>query len=125
MGVNYRIDRASRLVRGYAFGVLTNEDLRTQYERMLADDALRSDYRQLVDFREVTDVTVDEKEMRAAARATVFDAGVRRAFVATCDAAYRFANMFATYAYDAGQYIRVFREICDAERWLEIEQPTP
>jgi hypothetical protein len=124
VGVKYRVDRASKLVRGCAYGVLTNEDLRDQYAHMMADETLRSDYRQLVDMREVTEVQVDEKEMRAAARTHVFDAGVRRAFVASCDAAYRYANMFATYAYDAGQYIRVFRDIGDAERWLEIG-PTP
>lgn len=122
MGVRYTIDRAARLVRGYVHGVLTNEDLRDQVARMMADQALRRDYRQLVDLGGITDAQVDEVEIRAAASAHVFDAGSQRAFVASNDVARSFATMFAIYAEEFGHQIRIFRDLAAAEEWLGLRK---
>ncbi|MDB4900593.1 MAG: hypothetical protein JWN53_2401 [Gemmatimonadetes bacterium] len=123
MAIKYTIDQTRGLVRGHAFGVLTSEQLRDQYARMMADPSLRHDYRQLVDLREVTEVQVDEGELRAAATMYLFDAGIRRAFVVSGDAAYRFAVRFASHARETGQFIQVFRSMDEAEEWLEIAAP--
>jgi hypothetical protein len=120
LGIKYTIDRVKGLVRGQAQGVLTSEQLRDQYARLMADPALRHDYRELVDLRAVTDVQVEEHEIRAAARMYVFDAGTRRACVARSEPAYRFAISFASHAQESGQHLQVFRSLEEAEEWLEL-----
>jgi hypothetical protein len=120
VGASYSIDRPRRLVRSRAWGVLSNDDLRQHYYRIMADPAFKPDFRQLADLRDVEQFTIDVPEIRAAANVQVFDAGTRRAFVAPDDVGFGLSRMFSAYADMIGQNVCIFRDLAAAEEWLGV-----
>jgi hypothetical protein len=122
VGESYSIDRQNRIVHSRGWGVLTTDDLRDHYCRMMADPGFSPDYRQLADLRRVTALTVNGDAIKEAAGLLVFDAGTRRAIVASADVAYGLSRMFAAYAeHSAEQHVRVFRDLGAAQQWLESD----
>ena len=119
MPMSHSINSEQRLVLCRAWDVLTSDDLHAHYRDIASDPAFRSDYRQLGDLRDVTSLTADTTSIVATASLPVFDPGTRRALVATTDVTFGLARMFASYAEDVGQLVRVFRDVSDAESWLE------
>jgi hypothetical protein len=122
MPMSYSIVPEQRLVLCRAWGVLSNEDLHEHYRNIAADPQFRPEYRQFGDLRAVTRLIADSTAIAAAASLTVFAPGARRALVAPSDITFGLARMFASYAEDAGQLVRVFREVRDAEEWLEMSE---
>lgn len=120
MGMSYRIDRERRVVLTRAWGVLSTHELVDVTSRILLDPRFDPTYRSLGDLREVTDITVDTLDTAHMAATPLFAPGTRRAIVATSDLAYGMARMFAAYAERNGQDVRIFRQMPDAEAWLEL-----
>ena len=120
MPETFEIDADRQLVTCRAWGSLSNDDMRGHYERLLADPAFRSKYRQIADLRDVTDFTVDSRTIEEVARMRVFEPGTRRAFVAPTGVAYGLARMFSMYSASAGQIMEVFTDLPGAEEWLEL-----
>jgi hypothetical protein len=120
MGMGYTIDPARRLLRTRGWGVVSTRDLQDLTNRILVDPAFNAEYRSLADLREVTAVAVDSMTMAETASMPLFTPGTRRAIVAPSDAVYDVARTFASYAERAGQEVRVFRELAQAEAWLEL-----
>jgi hypothetical protein len=120
MGMSYTIDRARRLVITRGRGVISNRELDDLISHIRVDPAFDPNFRSLADLREVTEVTVDSMGTAAAAAMPLFNPGTRRALVAPSDVVYEAARMFASYAERAGQDVRVFRELSQAEAWLEF-----
>lgn len=120
MSATYSIDREHRLVRTHVHGAITTPDLQDMYARMVADPGFSSTYNQLADWREVTELHVITDAVREAARTHPFDAGTRRAIVVGIDVVYGVARIFAAYAEDVGQVVRVFRDMADAEQWVGL-----
>ncbi|MEO8333783.1 MAG: hypothetical protein ABI664_02340 [bacterium] len=125
MPESFEIDPQRELVVCRAWGLLTDEELRDHYKRMLADPAFRPDYRQVADLRGVTDFTVDSKTIEEAARMHVFAPGTRRAFVAPMGVAFGLARMFSLYSATADQLLEVFTDVRSAEEWLGIDGALP
>jgi hypothetical protein len=121
MAMSHSIDAERQVVLCRAWGVLSNEDLREHYQLIGADPEFRSHYRQLGDLRDVTRLIADSSAIAAAASLTVFAPGTRRALIAPSDITFGLARMFASYAEDVGQLVRVFRDARDAEEWLELK----
>ena len=121
MAISHTIDAEHGLVLCRAWGDLTNEDLHRHYEEIQADPAFQRSYRQLGDLREVTRLTADSAAIAAAASLQVFAPGTRRAIIAPSDITFGLARMFASYAEDVGQLVRVFRHAEDAEAWVGAE----
>jgi hypothetical protein len=119
MPIAHTIDAEHGLVLCRAWDELTNEDLHRHYEDIQADPAFQRSYRQLGDLREVTRLTADSAAIAAAASLQVFVPGTRRALIAPSDITFGLARMFASYAEDVGQLVRVFRNAEDAEAWIE------
>jgi hypothetical protein len=120
MGMSYKIDQERHLVLTRAWGVLTVRQLVDVTSRILLDPRFDPSYRSLGDLREVTEIAVDMLETAQTAATPLFIAGTRRAIVATSDAVFGVARMFATFAERSGQEVRVFRDIRLAEEWLEL-----
>jgi hypothetical protein len=120
MSMSYTIDRVRRLVVTRGRGVISNRDLDDLTSHIRVDPAFDANFRSLADLREVTAVTVDSMATAAAAALPLFNLGTRRAIVAPADVVYESARVFATYAERAGQEVRVFRELSEAEAWLEL-----
>jgi hypothetical protein len=125
MPESFEIDPQRELVICRAWGVLTDEELRCHYSRMVADPAFRPEYRQLADLRDVTDFTVNSRTIEDAARQQVFAPGTRRAFVAPKGVAFGLARMFSMYSAAANQAMEVFAEPRPAEEWLGVSGILP
>lgn len=117
--LHYKIDPDCRLVRARAWGVLTNDDLRDYYPRLIADARFHPDYRQLTSLDEVTAFTVDTCVLAEAAGWSIYDVGTRRAIVAREDVAFGLARMFSVYAERVGQNVRAFRDAAVALEWID------
>jgi hypothetical protein len=119
MGLIYTFDHANRIVRSRGSGILSIHDIEEFYGRLQADPAFDSSYRTLGDLREVTEIAVASNELAASAALPIFDAGTRRALVASRDAVYGMLRAYASFNERMGQTMRIFREIERAEAWLD------
>jgi hypothetical protein len=120
MSMSYSIDPARRLVLTRVRGIVSTSDMQDLTNRMLADPRFDPEYRGLADLAEVTEVTIDARAMAETAAMPLYQPGTRRALVAPSDIAFGMARMFAVYAERSGQEVRVFRDLAEAERWLEL-----
>ena len=118
MPASYEIDPQRRLVLSRGWGVLTDEDLITHYERLRADPAFDPTYGQLADLREVERVATAGVTIEVVARLRVFAPGVRRAVIAPEEVAFTVARLFASHAEPQDQQIEVFRDAKAAEDWV-------
>jgi hypothetical protein len=120
MPESFEIDPVRGLIVCRAWGILSNEDLRAHYERLLVDPAFRPEYRQIADLRDVADFTVDSRTIEEVAHMRVFKPGTRRAFVAPMGVAYGLARMFSIHSASAGQVLEVFTDLPSANEWLGL-----
>jgi hypothetical protein len=120
----YRIDAARSLVYSRYQGVLTDDELQRQQAALGEDPAFDARFRQLVDVRDVTDIRVAAATIAAVARRTNFRPGTWRAIVAAAEAPFGVARMFALYAENRAQVVRVFHGIAEAEAWLGLPPGT-
>jgi hypothetical protein len=119
MPTEHVIDASRGLVRSRAWGELSSNDLVAHYASLAADPAFQRHFQQLGDLRDVVSFTVDSRVIAAEAATPLFAPNVRRALVANTDVGYGLARMFAAYAEGAAQHVRVFRDIAEAEAWLQ------
>jgi hypothetical protein len=120
MGMSYKIDQERRVVLTRGWGVLSTQNLQDVMSHILLDPRFDPRYRSLADLTEVTSVTVDVMEVAHTASTPLYVAGTRRAIVASSDAVFGMARMFASFAERAGQEVNVFRDMQAAEAWLEL-----
>jgi len=118
MPASYEIDRERRLILNRAWGVLTADDLRVTREKLQDDPEFQSDFAQLFDLRDVTEIAISSTMMGNVASSSVFLPGVRRAFVTGNAMQFGMARMFAAHAEIHRQQVRVFREMSEALAWL-------
>jgi hypothetical protein len=120
MGLRYTIDRARRLVHARGWGTVSVTDINELTSYILMDARFDPYFRSLADFREVTLLTGDSIGFAAAASVQLYVPGTRRAFVAAEDQVFGLLRMFATYSERFDQVVQVFRDMDEAERWLEV-----
>ena len=127
MPCEYEIDLERRLVRCYAWGVLTHSEATALRERFSSDPAFNPHLFQMYDFREVTALSMTADQIRELASHSPFAPGARRAAIAPQHAVYGAARMFATeHEASVGESdIRIFRSLKEAEAWLGLESRQP
>jgi hypothetical protein len=123
MPASYVIDTERRRVISRAWGVLSEEELIAHYRAIAADLSFDPTFSQIADLREVTGFALSSSAVRREASMRVFDRTARRALVATSDIAFGLSRMYASEAYDVSPSTEVFRDMADAEEWLN--QPGP
>ncbi|MBP7777097.1 MAG: hypothetical protein KA371_08220 [Acidobacteria bacterium] len=84
----YRIDAELQVVWSRAWGVLAEHESAEHYRLMAADPAFQSSFKQMCDLGSVDRIEMSTAAIRALAKTAVFEAGVRRAFLAPADAHY-------------------------------------
>jgi len=119
---SYTIDGDRRIVFSRIWGTATEDEVREHGLRLRNDPEFQPDFRQLLDLSDLTEILVGSEMVRNAARDQFFSPGVRRALVATSDAAFGMARMYAIASEHAGQTIQVFRDMNAAEAWLDQKQ---
>jgi hypothetical protein len=120
MALTYTIDHTRRLVRVRGSGVITTSDVQESSRRLRADSEFNGDYDCLTDFTEVTGSTVDQAAATTTASTRLYNPGSRRAIVAPSTLMYGLSRAYATQADPDGDHVRVFRELTEAEAWLEL-----
>lgn len=121
MAATYVIDEARRLVSSKASGTLTAAEIFDHQARLRADKAFKPDFRQIIDFTEVTEVNLQPDDMYRIADGSPFRAGARRAFIIRRPLLYGLARMFQilTEAHEAE--IKIFCSVEEANEWLGLE----
>lgn len=112
------------MVFSQATGALTDDDLFEHQRTLRADEAFDPGYHQLWDLRGVTEMRVSASTVRTLAEARSFRPGVRRAIVAGDDVGYGLSRMFQTLHEQSEEDVRIFRELTEARRWLDLD-PDP
>ena len=124
--LDYQISPEYRLLRSRAWGVLTHPEITAHRLRFTSDPAFQPDFDQLYDLREVTSIAATVEQIREISSHSPFSSKSRRAIVATRDAVYGMARMFALQHETTGlEEIRVFRSIEEAQEWLGLNADSP
>jgi len=118
----YRIDPELGIVWSRAWGVLAEDESADHYRLLSAEPDFQSSFKQMCDLRSVDRIDMSTAAIRALAKTAVFEAGVRRAFLAPTDAHYGLSRMPQTFAEIEGSEIGVFRTAAEAAEWLGISE---
>jgi hypothetical protein len=120
MPATYTIDADRKLVVTRIWGAPTEDEIFDHGESLRNDPRFRPDFRQLVDMSELTEIRVGSGMIRQRSRDQFFSPGARRAVVANSEAAFGMARMYALASENSGQTIHVFRDMAEAEAWLDL-----
>lgn len=122
MPADFHIETGRKMVFSKAVGVLGLAEVLDHMERLLAHPDFRPEFNQLMDFREVTEMTLSHAEIRQLALRTIFSPTSMRAFVVKGDLQFGIGRMFTTYREFEGEIgIVIFKEMKDALAWLSLE----
>ena len=89
--------------------------------RLLRHPDFQPKFKQLFDFREVTEMSLSSRDIRELATPTVFSRHSLRAFVVSSDLQFALGRMFEAYRNLAGEReIAIFREMKEALAWLRL-----
>lgn len=122
MPVSYEIDTASGSVRTRCFGDVTLAEAVDHFRALGADPATPKRPSVLVDLRETTSLPETDQLRAIAKEVARLDQKLQWgacAIVASRDAVYGISRMFAVYTEQSFSSVRVFRELAEAEAWLD------
>jgi hypothetical protein len=121
MPADYTVDKEQGVVFTCAWGKLTDEDALAHQQRLRADPAFKSWYRQLADFSAVEQFELTPKGIRLLASGDPWGPGARRAVVSPTDIAFGMMRMFQILLGEGTQDTAVFRTRPEALSWLGLE----
>ena len=121
MPVQYRIDKALKVVFSTGVGRLSEEDLLGHEGRLCADASFNPRFWQLYDFRDADVSDISPGCIEILAQSTIFKSGTRAAIVVGSNLAYGLARMFQALREGSRKNIRVFRDMGAALTWLELD----
>jgi hypothetical protein len=122
MGMSYTIHRERRLVRSRMWGAVSTADIADLVSRIMVDARFEPHFRSISDFREVATLTGDSVGFGGIASTQLYLPGTPRAVVASSDDVLETLRVFATYSERFGQVVRVFTDLAEAERWVEVDR---
>ncbi len=124
MPISYRIDRERKLVLTTATGVLTDDELLDHKQALIGDPEFEPGMRELSDVRTIERLAVTPagvRKMVALDQEHLDRLGdYRLAIVAPADASFGTARMYQMLTEANVQNIGVFRDMAEAEQWLEV-----
>ena len=125
MPITYEIDDRNGWVKMVGSGVITDEEVLTYRQALLADPRFRPSMKLLSDMRGIERVQVTAGGIRRLVHeesSHAHELAARRlAIVTDSPVAYGMARMYQMLAENAGGAIQVFRRIEDATAWLQAE----
>jgi hypothetical protein len=122
---SYRIDVERGIVFTRGWGVLTDVQTAAHAKALAADPRHNPAFRQLADFRDLTEIRVTSDGIRDVARSNPFKRDARRAFVVATDEAFGLTRMFGFFADASNEQFMIFRAIEPAMEWLGLDPKTP
>jgi len=125
MPASFLIDAPSGVVYSRGWGVLTDDEIAAHADALATDARFEPGFRQIVDFRELTEIQVTGAGVREVARHNPFRRDARRAFVVASDEAFGVTRMFGMFTDSSGDEFRIFRAIEPAFEWIALDAKTP
>jgi hypothetical protein len=115
------IDLSQRVVRVRVHGTLCDRDLLVGDEMLRNDPAFDPEFAQLIDMRDADGSEVSAAGVQALAnRPPLFKPSSRRAIVVPTDLGFGMARMFELLREGKSGEVRVFRDLDEAKRWLDL-----
>jgi len=120
MALTYTIDAAQKNIRIIATGELSPEELVDLHHRFAGSPEVRPDFSILFDLRQARGEGFTTEGVRTlAALPTILDPASRRAVVVRSDLGFGVARMYGLRRGDRITAFEVFRDLEEAERWIE------
>jgi hypothetical protein len=122
MAEDFQIDEVQQVIWARCWGVLADQDVLSHQARLRADPRFRPTMAQLVDTRDVTDVTISMDTIKRMGASTLFAAESRRAYVVAQEVMYGLVRMYEIYQNLRGsEGVKVFRSRAEAIAWLGVK----
>jgi hypothetical protein len=121
MPAAYRIDPARRRILSTLDEVVTDQELLTLQQSLLADADFDPTYSHLADCVRITRFEVSSQTIRLLALPNMHVQGVRVAIVAKSDFVFGMARMFQILREGIAEEVRVFRDLDQARAWLDSQ----
>jgi hypothetical protein len=125
MPSSYLIDVPNGVVYSKKWGKLTDEQVAAYTKALWADPRFDPGFRQVVDFRELTDIRVSGAAVREIARDNPFRRDARRAFVVASDEAFGLTRMFGMFTDANAETFAIVRTLEAAFAWIGLEPSAP
>ncbi|MDE3083959.1 MAG: hypothetical protein KGJ37_01915, partial [Verrucomicrobiota bacterium] len=97
MPADFHIDASRGFVFSKAIGLLSRADVLDHMDRLSQHPDFRPDFNQLLDFREVTAISLSSDDIWELAQRKIFSPAARRAFVVCSDLHFGLGRMFGAY----------------------------
>lgn len=121
MPIKFSIDGQRGVVFATASGVIRFADAVDHMDRLLHHPQFRPEFKELYDFRPITELAMSSGEVRKLAARTVFAADSQRAFLVSSDFGFGIGRMFSSYREIGGERgIQVFKAEDEARAWLHL-----
>ncbi len=120
MPCGYVIDTNRSMVLSRAWGILEDRELLAHARALGADASFQKHLKQVIDFRDVTEIRITAAAVREMAHVSPFGKGARRALVVSSDLAFGLTRMFQILREQSPDEVAVFREMDVALRWLGV-----
>lgn len=126
MPQEFHIDETQQVIWTRCSGVLADADIAEHQAHLRADPKFQPTLHQLVDTREVTEVTLSLRTIRNLGQSQLFSPQSKRAYVVSQDVLFGLVRMYELYQSMRGtQNVRVFRNRTEAVAWLGVNDPVP
>lgn len=122
---SYLIDVARGIVFSRGWGVTTDEHIAAHAETLKADPRFDPAFRQIFDFRELTEIRVTGAGVRNVAQLNPFRRDARRAFVVSSGEAFGLTRMFGHLTDSSLEEFAIFHAIEPALEWIGLDPTTP
>jgi hypothetical protein len=127
MSVEYKFDEESNFLYSRFYGVLTDEDLRNQAQAVVDDPRIQPGVKEIVDLRGVDSVEASTDSLGVVINIDLEHseklAGQKTAIVAPRELLFGLSKIYEI-MYEQSQApadIKVFRDIGEARKWLELK----
>jgi hypothetical protein len=125
MPISYRIDTERHLIHIRAWANVTRFELNAHHEKLSSDPEFKIEYDQLWD---ASDLQIADLSMRDIRQVAFFPWSSRVpciAIVVSSSYVFEIAREFSTFAELTSRSIRIFRDLQDAQDWLESVRTSP
>jgi len=125
MPASYLIDTTRGIVFSRSWGEVTDEQVSAHAQTLGADPRFDPGFKQIVDFRELTDIRVTSGGVRDVARLNPFKRDARRAFVVASGEAFGLTRMFGFFTDASNDQFAIFHAMEPAFEWIGLAPDTP
>jgi hypothetical protein len=122
---SYLIDVDSGVVYSRGWGVLTDDEVAAHSETLSADPRFNPAFRQIVDFRDLTDIRLSGAGVRERARHNPFRRDARRVFVVASDEAFGLVRMFGMFTDSNAETFTIVRTLEAGFEAIGLPPTTP